>query len=97
MALPLHSAGRMGGITLSRKILGGLAILAGSYLVAGLSNSSPITQPPLHASRARGPAVIVVPSPSPADRTEGGPMQADTPEGPGREFQAVAHAPLQKL
>ena len=86
----------MGGITLTRKVLCGLAILGASYVVAGFSNSSPITQPALH-SRMRGSAVVILPAPPATPGTDSGPMQADTPEARGREFQAISRSALQEI
>jgi hypothetical protein len=87
----------MGGITLTRKVLCGLAILGASYVVAGFSNSSPITQPALHSSGMRGSAVVILPAPPATSDTDSGPMQAGTPEGRGREFQAMSHTALQEI
>jgi hypothetical protein len=76
----------------------GVAIVAASYLVAAFANASPVTQPSFAGASLRTPVVVTGPgteADSPAE--EGGPVRAESPDDRGREFQSVAHTPLQVI
>ena len=45
-----------------RTFSAGVGLLAGSYLLAGLVNAAPVSQPRFSAPRSRGTVVIIVPA-----------------------------------
>jgi hypothetical protein len=86
----------LNGITWTRKVACGLAIVGASYLVAAFANASPITHPGT-AGTSRIPVVVVVPAPNAVPTAESGPIQAESPENRGEEFDAMSHAGLESI
>ena len=55
------------------------ALLAGSYVAAGLVNASPIVQPPLPNRSPRGEVILVVPPADAPDATSPSRISLDDP------------------
>ena len=86
----------LSGIPWSRKAACGLAIIAASYVIAAFANASPVTQPSMAGATFRAPIVVVAP-PAVESATQGGAVNAESPEDRGREFERVAHSSLQAI
>jgi hypothetical protein len=84
-------------VTWTRKAVGGLAILACSYLFAAFFNAAPITQPSLANFPMSRATVVVIPAPDAATPADGRPVQAASPDKGGEPVDPAAHARLQAI